>query len=154
MHILLPALRASARFDALIADWGATLMSLLLRAYVGWQFFASGLVKLHDWDATLALFREEYHVPLLPPALAAVLGAGGELLLPLLLWSGLLTRPAALALFAVNAVAVLSYPRLFEFDCPAAINQHFYWGWLLLALCAIGPGRLALDALIRRKMRA
>jgi putative oxidoreductase len=45
-------------------------------------------------------------------------------------------------------MAVLSYPALFQFDCPAAINDHFYWGALLLLLVAFGPGRFSLDFLL------
>jgi len=121
-------------------------MSLALRWYVGWQFFRAGLVKVGDWSATLALFREEYMVPLLPPELAAYFGAAGELALPLLLCVGLVSRPAALALFLVNAMAVISYPQLLSFECPAAINDHFYWGAMLLVLVAFGPGKFSLDA--------
>jgi putative oxidoreductase len=137
---------AISRFDVQLAQWGGSLMSLLIRFYVGWQFFKAGLVKVSDWSATLALFREEYHVPVLPPELAAVMGATGELALPVLLFFGVLSRPAALGLFAVNLMAVISYPQLFTFDCPAAINDHFYWGFLLLILVAFGPGKLSVDA--------
>ena len=69
-----------------------------------------------------------------------------ELVLPLLLCVGLVSRPAALALFLVNAMAVISYPQLWSFECPAAINDHFYWGVMLLALVAFGPGKFSLDA--------
>ena len=30
------------------------------RLYVAQAFFASGLTKLHNWDTTLALFKDEY----------------------------------------------------------------------------------------------
>jgi putative oxidoreductase len=136
--------------DAWFADWGVSLASLAIRWHVGWQFMKAGLLKAQDWEATLALFHDEYHVPLLPPDLAAYMGATGELVLPVLLFAGLLSRPAALALFFVNAMAVLSYPQLFTFDCPAAINDHFCWGALLLAVAAMGPGRFSLDALLAR----
>jgi putative oxidoreductase len=139
--------------DAFMADWGVSLASLAIRWYVGWQFLKAGLVKIRDWDATLSLFRDEYQVPLLPPELAATMGAMGELALPLLLFAGLLSRPAALGLFLVNAMAVLSYPQLFSFDCPAALNDHFYWGVLLLAVVAMGPGRWSLDAVLKRRAR-
>ena len=153
MNSLLAMHRSLSRADAALAEWGGSLFSLALRLYVGAVFFRSGLAKLRDWDATLALFRDEYHVPLLPPELAAAMGAAGELGLPILLFVGLLSRPAALGLFFVNAVAVLSYPQLFKFECPAAINDHFYWGILLLALVAFGPGRASLDALLARPAR-
>ena len=48
-------------------------------------------------------------------------------------------------------MAVISYPQLFSFECPAAINDHFYWGALLLVVVAFGPGRFSLDALIGKR---
>jgi putative oxidoreductase len=146
MKTLLGHYRSTFRFDAWLTEWGGSLMSLALRLYVGSVFFKSGLTKIADWDSTVQLFTDEYHTPLLSPEAAAVMGAAGELGLPLLLFVGLLSRPAALGLFAVNLMAVVSYPQLWKFDCPAAINDHKYWGILLLALVVFGPGRFALDA--------
>ncbi|HTD04626.1 DoxX family protein [Undibacterium sp.] len=140
----------STRFDGVLQLWGGSLISLALRLWVGWQFFKAGMVKVGDWNGTLSLFREEYSVPLLPPDLAAVMGAGGELMFPVLLFLGLFSRPAALGLFFVNAMAVISYPQLWKFECPAAINDHIYWGLLLLVLIAFGPGKLALDNWINK----
>lgn len=151
MESILRLHRDVIRYDARITEWAGSLLSLAIRLFVGWQFFKAGTVKVSDWDATLALFQLEYHVPLLPPALAAWLGASGELVFPVLLALGLLTRPAALGLFVVNAMAVLSYPALFEFECPAAINDHFYWGALLLVLVGFGAGRISLDDWLSRK---
>jgi putative oxidoreductase len=48
--------------------------ALLARLYIAQVFFLSGLTKLRDWEITVALFTDEYKVPLLPPALAAALG--------------------------------------------------------------------------------
>lgn len=140
-----------SRYDAALTAWGGSLMSLALRCYVGWQFFKAGMVKVGDWSATLSLFRDEYMVPVLPPELAAYAGAAGELVLPVLLFVGLASRPAALALFLVNAMAVVSYPQLLSFECPAAINDHFYWGAMLLVLVAFGPGKVSLDAWLARR---
>ena len=47
---------------------------LAARFYVGQVFFLSGLTKLRDWETTLALFNDEYRVPLLPPEVAAWAG--------------------------------------------------------------------------------
>ncbi|WP_338847041.1 DoxX family membrane protein [Massilia sp. W12] len=143
--------RAQQAFDRLAHQWGSPVCGLFLRGFVSWQFFKSGMVKISDWDATLALFRDEYQVPVLPPELAAFAGTGGELLFPLLLGLGLLARPAALALFGVNLMAVISYPQLREFSCPAALNDHLYWGIILLALTCYGPGRISLDAWLARR---
>jgi len=150
MNALLALHRLSTRFDGCIARHGGALASLAIRLYVGWQFFKSGLVKIQDWGGTLALFQDEYQVPVLPPEVAAVMGTFGELFFPALLFIGLFSRPAALGLFFMNAMAVISYPALFAFDCPAAINDHFYWGFLLLTLLAHGPGWLSLDAWLAR----
>jgi putative oxidoreductase len=128
------------------------LALLAARLYVAKIFIQSGLVKISDWGATLALFHDEYKVPVLPPDLAAVVGTFGELCFPVLVVLGLAGRFGAAGLFMVNAMAVLSYPQLWGFDCPAGIHAHFYWGSLLLALVVFGPGRLSLDALILRRL--
>jgi putative oxidoreductase len=151
MNTILGLYRTTFRFDGLLTEWGGSLMSLALRLYVGSVFFRSGLIKIQDWDSTLQLFTDEYHTPLLSPEVAAVMGAAGELALPLLLFVGLLSRPAALGLFMVNLMAVISYPQLWAFDCPAAINDHKYWGIMLLVLVVFGPGRFALDALLGKR---
>jgi putative oxidoreductase len=126
---------------------------LALRLYVSSVFFRSGLVKVSDWGATLALFHDEYKVPLLPPDVAAVVGASGELAFPVLITLGLMGRFGAAGLFVVNVMAVISYPQLWGFDCPAGIDAHFYWGSILLALTLFGPGRLSLDELVLRRLR-
>jgi putative oxidoreductase len=127
------------------------VLLLAARLYVSSVFFKSGLVKISDWGATLALFRDEYKVPLLPPDLAAYTGAFGELAFPVLIVLGLMGRLGAAGLFVVNVMAVVSYPQLWGFDCPAGINSHFYWGSLLLALFVFGPGTLSVDALVLRR---
>jgi putative oxidoreductase len=136
---------------ALLARLQPVLL-LAVRLYIGWVFMRSGLTKIDDWSATLALFNNEYQVPLLPPALAAVMGAAGELLLAPLLVLGFAGRFAALGLFVVNAMAVLSYAALFQFECPAAIQSHFFWGTLILFVAAFGPGDLSLDAWLKRRI--
>ena len=140
-----------SRYDAALTEWGGSLMSMALRWFVGWQFFKAGMIKVSDWSATIALFHDEYKVPVLPPDLAAYMGAGGELVLPLLLFVGLVSRPAALALLFVNLMAVVSYPQLFTFECPAAINDHLYWGILLVVLAMFGPGKFSLDAWLKKR---
>lgn len=115
---------------------------LAARLYVGAVFFRSGLTKIADWETTLALFQDEYKVPLLPPHLAAVMGTAGELVLPVLLVLGLFGRFGAVGLFVVNVVAVLSLEDI----APAALQQHVFWGSLLAALVLWGPGRWSADA--------
>jgi putative oxidoreductase len=132
------------------AEWLQPAAQLLARWYVAGVFFRAGLTKLRDWDTTLALFMDEYHVPLLSPNVAAVLGTGAELILPALLLLGLGGRLAAAALFVLNIVAMLSVAELPE----AALQGHVFWGSLLAALVLWGPGRWSLDAILSPRLRA
>jgi putative oxidoreductase len=124
------------------------LFALALRIYLARVFFLSGLTKLHDWNITLALFRNEYHVPFLSPAVAAVLGTCAELGLPIFLVAGFGTRFAAVALFVFNIVAAISYPDL----SAAGLKDHVLWGALLLVLFFYGPGKVSLDHLFGRRL--
>ena len=117
------------------------------RLFVGQAFFQSGLTKLRDWDTTLLLFADEYQVPLLSPEVAAVAGTAGELVLPVLLVLGLGGRFAAAGLFVVNIVAVISLMEI----APAALQQHQFWGSLLVAVLLWGPGRWSLDHLLKNR---
>lgn len=115
--------------------------ALSARIYVAQVFFLSGLTKLRDWEITVALFTDEYKVPLLSPVVAAFMGTAGELVLPVLLVLGLAGRFSALGLFVVNVVAVISLSEI----APAALQQHILWGALLAGLAIYGPGPWSLD---------
>lgn len=120
---------------------------LAARIYVAWVFFKSGLTKLNDWESTLLLFEYEYAVPVLDHITAAYLATAGELILPVLLALGLFTRKAAIGLFIVNYVAVISLE-----DIPAAaLNLHYIWGLMLLANIIWGAGKLSADHLAKIK---
>ena len=141
----------------LAAPWGRAVRALeslqplallAARLYVAQAFFLSGLTKLRDWDTTLALFADEYQVPLLPVPVAAFAGTAAELVLPVLLALGLGGRFAAAGLSVVNVVAVISLAEI----APAALQQHQFWGSLLLALVLWGPGRWSMDALLHKRL--
>lgn len=124
------------------------------RLWVSWQFLKSGWLKLTAWDTTLELFRSEYHVPLLSPFLAAAGGTLGELLFPALLVLGLFTRVGASGLFAVNAMAVISYWHVLGADgFEAALAQHVLWGYMLIVIALCGGGAISLDTLLERRLR-
>jgi putative oxidoreductase len=128
----------------------APLVDLGVRLLLASVFFKSGLTKIVNWDSTVALFDNEYAVPLLPPEIAALLGTGVELIFPVLLVLGLGARVSALALFAFNIIAVFSYPDL----SAAGLKDHQTWGLLLLITLLHGPGKLSLDHLIARRSLA
>jgi len=131
---------------ARLADWFTPAFDLAIRLYVAQVFFRSGLIKLHSWDSTLALFANEYAVPLLPPDIAAYLGTAAELCLPPLLALGFAGRLTALALFVFNIVAATSYPDISD----AGIKDHMLWGALLAVVFFHGPGKLSVDHLLSR----
>ncbi len=119
------------------------------RGYVSWQFLKSGYIKVTSWDTTLYLFENEYHTPLLSPHVAAVAGSVGELLFPALLVAGFMGRLGAIGLFAVNAMAVVSYAHvLLAEGYEAALAQHVLWGSIAAFLAVYGPGRWSVDQLL------
>lgn len=125
------------------------------RLWVAWQFLKSGWLKITSWENTLFLFSEEYHVPLLPPTLAAIAGTVGELVFPVLLIAGLAGRVSALGLSAVNVMAVVAYAHvLLAEGFEAALGDHVLWGVVLLVLAVAGPGSLSLDTLLARRGNA
>ncbi len=106
--------------------------------------FALGWPRLSE--SAVALFRDEYRLPLLQPELAAGLAALGEQILPVLVLLGLGTRFAALGLLAMTAVIqFLVY--------PGAYPTHGVWAAVLLWLMVRSPGRLSLDHVIGQRMQ-
>jgi putative oxidoreductase len=121
-----------------------TLLALPLRAAVAVIFWNSAMAKLANWDTTVALFTDEYQVPLLPPELAAYMAATIELTTPILLVLGLLTRAAAFVLLGMTMVIEV-------FVYPQAWPTHIQWAAMLLILLCRGPGELSIDHLLRQR---
>jgi putative oxidoreductase len=142
------ATRPLARLSRLL-DPLQSVFALATRWYVSWQFLKSGWLKVSNWSGTLDLFQTEYHVPLLPPPLAAVTGAFGELFFSVLLVLGIAGRVGPLGLFAVNLMAVISYRQvLLAEGYEAALGQHILWGFMLAMLAVYGLGAIAVDRLV------
>ena len=115
---------------------------LVSRVAIAAVFFLSGRTKvsgiLDVTDQAVALFRDEYRLPLVDPAVAAHAAAYAEHALPLLLVVGLGTRVAALGLLAMTAVIEV-------FVYPDAWPTHLSWAAPLLLLAARGGGVWSLD---------
>jgi putative oxidoreductase len=121
------------------------VIALIARLATFSVFFRSGSQKLADWSSTLALFQNEYRVPILPPHLAAYMAATLELGCSTLILFGLVTRPAVVALLSmVLVIQVFVYPQ--------AWPDHIQWLAFMFVLLARGPGKLSLDALIERRL--
>ena len=106
-------------------------------------------------SSTIDLFKYEY-MPYASESIATIgayLATYAELVLPILLVIGFLTRPAALGLFILNAVATYYIVSVAD-DYSAAGNwQHITWGVMLAVIFAFGPGGLSIDKLISNKWR-
>ncbi len=120
------------------------------RFYVAFVFFKSGLTKVDDsfkvTSGTIDLFKYEF-MPYVSEQLAtmsAYLASYAELIIPIFLVLGLFTRPMALALFILNAVATYSLAQT-DFASAAGHWQHMLWGTMLAVLFAFGPSRVSID---------
>jgi len=123
-----------------------SVIALAARIFPAAVFWMSGETKVDGWhlkDSAVALFREEYKLPLIDPVVAAHLAAFAEHVFPILLVLGLASRFAALALLVMTAVIEI-------FVYPDAWPTHGLWATCFLVVIARGPGILSLDHLIAR----
>ena len=119
------------------------LLALPLRLAVATIFWNSAMTKLANWESALALFTDEYKVPLLPPELAAYMAVSIELAAPVLLLLGLFTRATAVVLLGMTAVIEI-------FVYPQAWPTHLEWAAMLLVLLCRGAGAWSLDSVLWR----
>jgi putative oxidoreductase len=128
---------------ALLERFPLSILQLMMRISVGAVFFNSGLTKIQSWQPTVALFANEYKVPVLPPEIAATLAATVELSCPVLLVLGLATRLATLPMLGMTFV-------IQTFVYPEDWIEHLGWATFLLFVLTRGPGAISLDHLISR----
>ena len=126
---------------ALLGRFPRSLQQLLFRLAVGSAFLKAGLTKIASWETTVALFRDEYKVPVVPPEIAAALGTTFELGCSTLLILGLASRLATLPLLGMLTVIQL-------FVYPNAWADHLTWGSILIAILTRGAGVASLDRLV------
>ena len=117
------------------------VIALIARAATFSVFIRSGTQKLSDWSATLLLFQNEYHTPVLPPQVAAYMATTLEIGCSSLILIGLMTRVSTLLLLGMTATIQL-------FIYPDAWPTHIQWLAFMIVLVLRGPGRVSLDALI------
>lgn len=125
------------------------LFDLGARAYLGWAFFSSGLLRFKDWSNgnfsnQVFLFELEHPVPGLAPEFAAYLTMGAEIFLPIMLILGLFGRFAAAGLLIMTAVIEFTYGHF---------ASHILWAFLAGMLFIKGPGLLSVDTLLLKFIR-
>lgn len=123
-----------------------SFISLAARIFPAAVFWRSGQTKVENFHVTenaIDLFRDEYRLPLIDPALAANIAAFSEHFFPILLVIGLASRFAAAALLIMTAVIEV-------FVYPFAWPTHGLWATCFLVVIARGPGFFSLDHLLMR----
>jgi len=144
-----PIARLTSAVFALIPLW---LPLLVLRLTLARPFFASGLTRWDGWFnlsfGTQILFSQEYklhvfgaEIPFPMPELVAAMASTAEIVLPILLALGLLTRWAALGLLCMTGVIQLTYPDAWP-------DYHLPWAAMALAIMTFGPGMISIDRLL------
>jgi len=123
-----------------------SIPQLLARLAIAGVFFRSGQSKIANWDLTVQLFQDEYHLPIIPPDIAATMGASFELGCSVLIVLGLLTRVAVLPLLGMTAVIEI-------FVYPQNWPEHLTWTALLIFLLLRGAGVYSLDHVIGSAIR-
>jgi len=131
--------KATAFFERIPGD----LIAIIARIGIATTFLRSGLLKLDGWSNgnTLALFTDEYKLPVIPPEIAAYMATACELSMPVLILAGFFTRFAALVLLCMTLVIEI-------FVYPNAFDTHGVWAASLLYLMKYGPGALSADHLV------
>lgn len=139
-----PVLRAIRSANSLAARLPWSVPALLARLIPAWVFWASARTKVDGFaiaDSTWFLFEHEYALPLISPALAAVLATLAEHVFALFLFLGFATRLSAAALLGMTLVIKI-------FVYPSAWVVHGLWAACFLSLIANGPGAVSLDRVL------
>jgi putative oxidoreductase len=145
LRLVRPLAAGAARVIERLERVPYALLAIPLRLALATVFWNSAMTKLANWNTAIALFTDEYKLPLLPPEVAAYAAVSIELATPVLLVLGLATRAAALVLLGMTAVIEV-------FVYPEAWPTHIQWAAMLLILLCRGAGSLSLDHWLRRRM--
>jgi len=153
-------------FENRVSNWLPPSVDLFLRLIMAREFFSSGLAKFKSLENTTDLFQYEWfsdenwwmmligaeEIPRMSATLLAIMATAGELILPVLLVVGLMTRYAAAGLMVMALVITfVVYPVWTEDGLDYWWSQHVWWFVGLLTLMAFGGRRFSIDYLIKRR---
>lgn len=123
---------------------GLPILIFIMRFWMARIFWYSGLTKISSWQTTIALFSQEYKVPLISPDIAAYMATSTELVCSVLLVCGFMTRLATIPMIIMTLVIQFTYLDL---------REHYYWLMLLSTILFYGPGKLSIDYFIVHKCK-
>jgi putative oxidoreductase len=125
---------------------------LVARLTVGVLFVSTGWGKVNNLAKVTEYFTE-LGIPM--PGFNATLASYTELICGSLLVIGLASRLASVPLVVTMVVAILTAKRSELHSLPDLFG-FVEWTYLaiLLVIFALGPGKIALDTLVERRLRA
>lgn len=138
---------------AAVGTWLQAPLLLVMRLYWGWSFAQTGWGKLMNLERTTGFFAS---IDIPAPKVNAIMAGGVESVGGVLLALGLFTRFATPALVFTMLVAYFTADREALF---AIVNDGekftgaapFLFLFVALIVFAFGPGKLSLDAVLRKK---
>ena len=152
-----------AAIDARLRGAGETIPPLVLRLIMGWEFWESGIEKLHgeNWFADI---QQRFPFPFdrIPAGFSWTLSTWTEIVGAVLLWIGLGTRVAAFSLLFVTfvATAAVHWPDMWTMWSDLAkgyaitdmghgnFKLPLLFAVMLLPLLFNGAGKASLDHLL------
>jgi putative oxidoreductase len=128
---------------------------LAVRVYWGWQLSQNGWGKLHNLPHVTEFFAS---LGLPAPGFTAAFVSSFEFVAGILLAIGLLSRIAALGIFIDMTTAYWvsdrdSFLAFFSNPNKFANADPFIFWFVALLILIVGPGKLAVDAWLRRRFR-
>ena len=139
-------LRRAAQVIGLLESLPYGVLGLAARVFPAAVFWQSGQTKIEGWhlsDSAIALFQDEYKLPLVDPTAAAYAAAFAEHFFPILLVLGLASRFAAFSLLIMTSIIEI-------FVYPDAWPTHGVWATCFLLVITRGPGLISLDHFIAK----
>jgi putative oxidoreductase len=167
MNTLLMLIRLPQRLLASLDAVGLWLGLLSLRILLAWDFYESGLEKLHgsNWFADI---QERFPFPfnLVPPGISWEMATWFELAGGIALLLGLATRFFSMSLIVLTLVAIASVHWPDSWNSWAELMQGYGFTdngqgnfklpvlfiGMLLPLVLMGAGRLSVDAWLRTRL--
>lgn len=136
----------------LLDEVGRWLAPVALRLLLAYEFWESGIAKLYG-DNWFSSIQDQFPFPfnLIPTDISWQIATWSELVGPVLLVIGLGTRFASASLIVLTLVAWVSVHGGNGYNvCDNGYKMLLLYVVMLIPLVLSGPGKLSLDALIRR----
>jgi putative oxidoreductase len=131
---------------------GSWLPNLVIRLFLAYEFWESGLMKLHGENWFMDI-QDQFPFPfnIVPPEISWQIATWAELIGPVLLVIGLATRFASISMVILTIVAWVSVHAGNGYNaCNNGYQLPLIYLVLFMPLLFQGPGKLSIDYWIRK----